>query len=202
MAVIGELLFWSGMRRPALSDTLRHNLQTNVPKEVEKLSSSLLQEKSDEDLVAMIVTRCQANPLVLELAGATGSAQPQPITIRDVFGDQITVNGLRIIQSIPFRGDAALFELQPNTWDTSPPRGEVRGSKVVIGMEVAESRSEDAIRYIEETRADLQKYIDWQAPTIAEHNAAIPAAALAAIQRRRTILGKASDIASRLSGGG
>ena len=40
MAVIGEVLFWSGQSRPALSDILRHNLEKVVPSKVENLSAS------------------------------------------------------------------------------------------------------------------------------------------------------------------
>jgi hypothetical protein len=200
MAVIGELLFWSGGRRATLSDALRHNLEENVPAEVEKLSGSLFQSKTDEELVATIVQRCRANPLVLKVDEAKGDAQPKRMSMRDLWGDDVTVDGLKITQAIPFDGDRTLFELQPNRFDMSPPRGEVRGNTVVIGMEVAQAQADNAVQYIEETRADIQKYIDWQAPTLAEHNAALAGAAAAAIQRRRATLGKASDIASRLSG--
>ncbi len=202
MAVIGELLFYSGFRRATLSDALRHNLQNNVSAEVERLSDAVFQQKSDEELVAQIVERCKANPLVLQLDKAQGGAEPRRLDVQDVFGDRATVNGLRITKAIPFEGDAALFQLQPDTSDLSPPRGEVHGNRVLIGMDVRESESERAIRYIEETVADIQKYIAWQADAITQHNATVPGAALAAVQRRRATLGKASDIAKRLSGGG
>lgn len=200
MAVIGELLFYSGFRRATLSDALRHNLHTNVSAEVERLSDAVFQQKSDEELVAQIVEGCKANPLVLKLENAQGGAEPRRLDVQDVFGGRATVNGLRITKAIPFEGDAALFELQPDTFDMNPPRGEVRGNRVIVGMVVRENESENAIRYIEETVADIEKYIGRQAEAIAQHNAAVPGTALAAIQRRRATLGKASEIASRLSG--
>lgn len=200
MAVIGELLFWSGFQRATLSDALRHNLQNNVQAEVDRLSESEFASKSDEELVVLISDRCRCNPLVLKLDEAEGDAQPTRVSVRDVFGDQATVDGFRIIKAIPFDGDATLFELQPNSYDLSPPRGEVRGNRVVIGMEVAASRAEEAERYIAEAQADIEKYIGWQADAIAQHNDAIPGAVGAAIQRRRATSNTAADIARRLSG--
>jgi hypothetical protein len=202
VAVLGELLFYSGFRRATLSDALRHNLETNVSAEVDKLRDSEFASKSDEELVAMIVERCKATPLELNLDAAKGDAQPTRLDVQDVFGDRATVDGFRITKAIPFEGDAVLFELQPNQFDMSPPRGEVRGNRVIVGMEVRGSATADAEGYINEQVADIQKYIGWQAEALAQHNAAVPGTARVAIKRRRANSDKASEIARRLSGGG
>jgi hypothetical protein len=137
---------------------------------------------------------------VLRTAEATGDAKPIQVSVRDVFVGSATVSGLRVTQKIPFDGEAELFRLQPNTYDYNPPRGEVSGTTLILGMEVRETEAEQAIQYIEETRKTVQTWIDRQSGQLEQHNAALPEAAIAAVQRRRATLGKASDIASRLSG--
>jgi len=201
VAILGELLFWSGFRRATLSDVLRHNLENNVRAEVEKLRDSEFAAKSDDELVSLMVERCEATPLTLKLEAAKGGAQPIRLDDQDVFGDRVTVDGFRITKAIPFEGDAALFELQPNQFDMNPPHGEVRGKQVIVGMEVRASAAAEAERYIAEAVAGIQKYIGWQAEAIAQHNAAVPGAAMAAIQRRRATSDTAAEIAKRLSGG-
>ncbi|MBV8686904.1 MAG: hypothetical protein JOZ90_11030 [Alphaproteobacteria bacterium] len=202
MAVLGELLFYSGFRRATLSDALQNNLAHNVQAEVDKLRDSEFAAKSDEELVALMVERCKSTPLELKLDQSQGGADPIRLNVQDVFGDRAMVDGFRITKAIPFDGDAVLFELQPNQFDLSPPRGEVRGDRVIVGMEVRASAAAEAERYINEQVADIQKYIGWQADAIAQHNAALPGAAMMAIQRRRANSDKASEIARRLSGGG
>ena len=201
MAVLGDLLFYSGFRRAGLSDVLRHNESEIVSGLVDGLSDHAFSTKSDDELVAEVIERCTVEPLELELERAKGDAQEISIQVQEVFGDTATVKGLRIVKEIPFSGDAQLFQLQPDTFDLNPPRGTIQGKKLLVGMEVRESQSEEAIRYIEETVASVQTCISRQATAIAQSNARLAAAAHPLIQRRRARLGKASDIAKRLSGG-
>jgi hypothetical protein len=200
MAVIGELLFYSGFKRASLSDVLRHSLENVVPSQVDGLPNEEFSRKSDQEWIALVEERCRVNPLVLKLDESQGGAEPTRVTVTDVFHDQVTVDGLRITKSIPFDGDAELFGLQPNTFDLNPPRGEVRGNRVVVGTEVAASRTEDAMRYIEEMQAGIETNIERQAQAIAEHNTVLPSTIAQAVKRRRSTLDQASDIAQRLSG--
>ena len=82
----------------------------------------------------------------------------------------------------------------------NPPHGDVNGDKLRIGMEVRETEDEAAIRYIDETVASIQTYIDRQRPQLDQYNQQLPAAIMEAVQRRRTTLGKASSVADRLRG--
>jgi ribosomal protein L29 len=199
MSVVGDLLFYSG-RGPGLSDVLRHNLETEVPAKVDRIPASAFDAKSDEELTAAIVEQAKAEQLSLRLDEADGDVAEKPVTVQDVFGGTATIPGLRVTKVIPFDGEAQFFNLQPNTWDMNPPRGEVRGNKLIVGMEVRESESESAVQYIEQTIARVQEQIGRQQGQIDEHNAQLPGVAATAIQRRRASLGKVSDLAARLRG--
>jgi hypothetical protein len=199
MSVIGDLLFYSG-RGPGLSDVLRHNLEKEVPAKVDRIPASQFETQTDEELTAMIVEQAKAEPLSLRLDEADGDVTEKSVTVQDVFGGTATIPGLRVTKVVPFDGEEQFFKLQPNTWDMNPPRGEVRGHKLIVGMEVRESESESAVQYIEQTIARVQEHIGRQQGQIDEHNAQLPGVAAAAIQRRRGSLGKASDLAARLRG--
>ena len=199
MSVIGDLLFYSG-RGPGLSDVLRHNLEKEVPAKVDRIPASQFEAQTDEQLTAMIVEQAKAEPLSLRLDEADGDVTEKSVTVQDVFGGSAKIPGLRVTKVVPFDGEEQFFKLQPNTWDMNPPRGEVRGHKLIVGMEVRESESESAVQYIEQTIARVQEHIGRQQGQIDEHNAQLPGVAAAAIQRRRESLGKASDLAARLRG--
>ena len=201
MAVLGDLFFYAGFgKRATLADALRNSLDAGVRAEIDKLKESDFAAHDDAALVAKIVEKCRAEPIVLKRGESVGDAKPIKISVNDHFGGQVSVDGLRVTKTIPFDGDAVLFELQPDQYDLNPPRGIVRGQNVVLGMEVRQSQSEEAIRYIEETLGKIETYIGRQIAAIDDHNAALPGVALAHIQRRRAMLGNASDIANRLSG--
>lgn len=200
MTLIGEALFCSLRTRADLSDVLRHNLEKEVPNKVERIAASEFSSKSDDELIAAIVEECRAEPLELRLPEAVGDVKERTLTVRSVFGENVTVPGLSVSKVVPFDGEAAFFDLKPNTWDMNPPYGQVRGRTLVVGMEVRESDSESAVQHIEETLTKVQTNIDRQKSQIAEYNNQLPGAVAGAIERRRATLGKASDLAARLRG--
>ena len=200
MAVIGELLFWSGQRRRDLSDVLRHNLEKEVPSKADRLTAAQFEGTSDDALAVSLYEECKAEPIELNTADASVDVKEVQLRVRDVFGDDVTVQGLRAIKTVPFSGEAQFFNLTPSTYDVNPPRGEVRGNWLTIGMEVRESESEAAVRYIEESLASVRVCIDRQRSQIEEHNKQLPGVIAAALQRRRASSGKSADLAARLRG--
>ncbi|MBV1824825.1 hypothetical protein [Komagataeibacter oboediens] len=201
MTVHGGLLFFGGFdHRASLADVLRHNLDTGVRAEVARLTDADFRAYDDTALAAKVAVARRAEPIILRTAESVGGANPARVKVNDFFSGQVEVDGLDVTKTIPFDGDPQLFDLRPNQFDLNPPRGEVRGRKLIIGMGVRESESETAVRHIEATLAAVETYLSRQADAIDAYNAALPGAALSLIQQRRGTFGAASDIASRLSG--
>ena len=201
MAVLGDLLFFSGRQEPSLDDKLRHNLQIGLPRAVERLPQADFRAKTDDQLASEVAASCSVSGLALKLDKSKGDARPVRFEHQNNWGERAHISGLRITKEVPFEGDVALWKLRPSNWDTNPPRGEIVGSAVVIGMEVPESEGEQAVQHIERTLQQIAVYIEWQSKQIADHNAALPQAAATAIAQRRATFAKADDIAKRLSGG-
>lgn len=199
MSVIGDLLFWSG-RGASLDDHLRHALQSAVPAEVDRLPASDFADKSDDEIVDVLVEKMKAEPIELRLDEAEPDVVEKNVDVRDVFGGTAIVPGLRVAKVVPFEGEEGLFKLTPNQWDTNPPHGQVRGQQLTVGMEVRASDDEQAIQYIDQTLAKVQVYIDRQKAQLDGYNGQLPTAIRAAVERRRTTLGKASSVADRLRG--
>ena len=202
MAVIGELLFYSGFgRRPGLADQLRATQDSGVRKAVDRMSEANFSTSSDEELIASVVEKCAVTALNLDLAKAKGVVTETSVQRQNLWGETGTIKGLKVTKVIPFEGEAALFELQPSSSDLNPPRGIVRGQTLIVGMEVAESETEAAVRYADDTVASIQQYIGWQSEAIAQHNEILPSLVSTLLAERRTRLSKASDLANRLGGG-
>jgi hypothetical protein len=139
----------------------------------------------------------------VDFAAAKARVQEIQVEVHDRFGFErgpIRVAGLRATKEIPFRGDRDLWHLRTNPFNLNPPRGEVRGQQLVIGIEVPAQQADEAKRYIDEAIAALPEYLDRQKAQIEAHNNRIAANAIPPIQQRRVTLGRASDLLKKLQG--
>lgn len=201
MAVLGDLLFY---RRDmvGLGDVLRNQIE-QLRGKVDALPDKLFAEKSDDEIAAQIVSDQAIAPLVADFGAATARVQETEVEVHDQFGFDrglIRVAGLEATKSIPFTGDPALWRLHPNSWSSSPPRGDVRRDKLVIGMTVPAHQAEQAAQYIEQTIAELPGYMARQKVLIDQHNASLAGQAMPWIKARRQRQSAASDLLKKLGG--
>lgn len=82
----------------------------------------------------------------------------------------------------------------------NPPRGEVSGDKLIIGIEVAAQKADEAARYIEDTIAEIPEYLQRQEAQLAPYNAGLAGHAMQWIKMRRARLGSANDLLKKLGG--
>jgi hypothetical protein len=185
-----------------LGDVLRHQVD-QLRAKVDELPDKTFSEKSDDEIAELIATEQAIAPLVPDFAAATANVRETDVEIQDRFGfdrGPIRVAGLEATKTIPFTGDPELWRLHPNSWGSSPPRGEVRGNNLVIGITVPAQEADRAAQYIEQMIAELPNYIAGQKVLIDQHNAALAAGAMTWIVQRRQRLGAASDLLRKLGG--
>jgi hypothetical protein len=131
MAIIGELLFYSG-NGPDQDDLLRHQASQGLAQAVDAIPEGNFAEHTDEELAARVVERAALQPLIVDFDKAEPQVAPTTVTVRD-FGLMVTVKGYRITKNIPFSGGPQLWTLRTNPANFSPPRGEVRRGHLIIG---------------------------------------------------------------------
>lgn len=201
MAVLGDLLFYRS-DMVGLGDVLRHQVD-QLRTKVDALPDKVFAEKSDDEIARQVALENAIAPLVADFAAAAAKVQETEVEVHDRFGFErgpIRVAGLEATKTIPFTGDPDLWRLHPNSWSSSPPRGEVQRGKLVIGITVPAQQAEEAAQYIDRTIAELPDYIARQKVLIDEHNASLAARAMPWIQQRRQRLGAASDLLKKLGG--
>jgi hypothetical protein len=199
MAILGEVLFY---RRDQvdLDTVLRHQEQL-LREKVEKLPSGIFSAKSDGEIAADMAASEAIAPLQIDLQRATPQVLEVQLNIRDQFGfdrELIRVPGLRATKTIPFTGDPTLWHLRTNPYNLNPPHGEVRGSNLIIGVEVPAQQANEAKQYIDETIAKLPEYLERQRAQIEPYNNGIAGNAVALIVQRRSRLSQASDLLNKL----
>lgn len=199
VAVLGELLFY---RRDQVDlDGVLRAQEQQLRNKVDSLSEAEFRQKSAEEIAQSLAVSEAIEPLRLDFEKAEAAVSEAEVEVHDQFGfhqGPIRVAGLRATKSIPFTGDPELWRLRTNPFDLNPPRGEVRGRKLVIGIEVAAQRSDEAKRYIEEMVTALPEWLARSQAQVEAHNARILAITLPIVQQRAARLGQAVDLLKKL----
>ncbi len=201
MAVLGELLFY---RRDQvdLDDVLRRQVEL-LRSRVDALPDKLFADKTDEEIAAQIAAETTIQSLNVDLAAAKASVQEVQVEVHDRWGYErgsVRVPGLKATKAIPFTGERNLWHLRTNPYNLNPPRGEVCGDKLIIGIEVAAHQADEDAKYIDDTIAQIPEYLQRQEAQLATHNAGLAGHAMHWIRTRRGRLGTANDLLKKLGG--
>jgi hypothetical protein len=201
MAVLGELLFF---RRDQvdLDTVLRHQSDAGVREAVDQLPDSAFAQHTDEEITEQVAITVRIAPLALAFESAKADVEEATVEANNIFGERARLKGLRATKAIPFTGDANLWHLRTNPFDHNPPRGEVRGKTVVVGMEVPEQQGDQAVAYIEEALTKIKEWLKRQEAQLAAFNDGLPARVLPYVAQRRARLDKATDLRRKLQGKG
>jgi hypothetical protein len=185
-----------------LDAVLRHQAD-QLRSAVDALPDTTFAEKSDADIAAQVATSVAFRPLEVNFEAAVADVREVQVEVHDRFGFErgpIKVAGLRATKTIPFKGNPELWTLRTNPYNMNPPRGEVRGQTLVIGIDVPAQQVDEASRYIEDTLNSIPEYLDRQRAQIEAHNASLANRALPTIQQRRARLSQAADLLRKLQG--
>ena len=126
-----ELLF----NRATLSDAL-YAQSSSIRDRVQSVSEVVLRARPEDQLVDDLTEEFRIIPIEIDVVGRSMRREEIQIDVsgdplRDIFsnGSPILVPGIRVVVSIPFRGDQHLWQLRPSTYSLSPPRGTVRANR-------------------------------------------------------------------------
>lgn len=112
----------------------------------------------------------------LRLTGVGGSTSTRlfrfrPIDSRPVSQDQMRyirdrsrpfhVPGTLVEITVPFTGDAEAFRIQPTTYTSAPPRGDVRNNSLVLSVAGTDLEPQQVRSQIDRTLGEVRQYLGW-----------------------------------------
>jgi hypothetical protein len=197
MSVLGELLFYK-RNGPTLDDYLRHRGSVELEASVDRLPESVFGTKTDDEIVAQVVGEISMAPLEIFVDRAQNEVVELPVEVRDIFsGGTVRVNGLRATKSIPFQGMPELWKMQTNPYDLNPPRGDVQGRTLELGIEVRAGEDATVAEHIRSTIANVLECIGRQAAQIATFNQSLPPKVAGMVSGRRARLNAAQALKNK-----
>lgn len=158
-----------------------------------------------DDLVDFVVAQIVVQPLVIYDDRMSREQHEINIDVagwpgRYTYGDgPCLVPGIRVVVSLPYSGDQALWDIQPNTISTGRPFGSVRSDVLEMTFECPIDQSLDRIKQrLDENIQLIKQYLGWQEASISDFNRNLPTLARAAIEARRKRLEKHDQVAGLL----
>ena len=82
---------------------------------------------------------------------------------RDIIDRSLSfyIEGTLIEVTIPFSGDSGVFKVRPTRYTIAPPRGEIRGSELVIKVQGTNLKQQQVKEEIDRAIGETKKYLDW-----------------------------------------
>ena len=112
-------------------------------------------------------------------------------------GRRNVVPGTAVRLFLPFTGDPDLFKFRPSSYTSHFPRGEVRGSELVIERIGVDLTPESLRADMDRELGSIRQYLGWIADSAKQFNEALPGFARGHIDaRRQRLLGAAGMVAN------
>jgi hypothetical protein len=133
------------MRLSDIESTIQYFARTNMfsvlqmqreaaDKAVNAVNPDALLNTPTDDLVQKIVDTYKLDIPVL-LRDEAHMDEPREITIsKQDYGHTIQQTGTILVLHVPFTGDAGMFWVQPTSYDSAPPSGNLNGQELTLKM--------------------------------------------------------------------
>jgi len=173
-------------------------------KDVDELRPEDFEGQSIDEITEIICEKYSLVPPQLDTTNTT--VKPREVQI-DVSHDRMRhfrdggphyVKGTAIDVRVPFNGDAGMFNVKPNTWTTSIPRGRVEGNSIVFTISGTDLTQEKVKASIDRETSEIQKWLGFQEKSVDGFSQQLELVVRQAIEVRKTKLSADADLISGL----
>jgi hypothetical protein len=183
-------------------DVVRTN-QAQIRSRIEQMNIAQLNARDSGELASAIATSFDMTPPTLVEDDITLSQREADIDVsRDrtrYFGHgPATVKGVEVAVTVPFSGRRDMFLVKPTTWDTNPPRAELRDKALQFYVRGVSLTPEEIKREIQETVTGVKRYLEYQGQSAAQHGTDFVAFAREIIAERKAKLAENESLISNL----
>ena len=180
------------------------NQKNQLTNEVAGIPEQRLLNTSVEDLVTYLVKKYQIDVPILDVENAVADQREATVEVSGFMygldrGETRSVPGTIVTLEIPFSGDSEMFKVRPSTFNSAPPRAEIRNGLVVLAQSGTNLNGAEVQANFERTIRDINEYLGWHRNDARQLNEALPALARQAAEGRRAKLLANQSLVSGLS---
>jgi hypothetical protein len=160
--------------------------------EVAKMDGNRLLNTSPDDLCDYFEDKYRVNvPLLIETEIVADQNETQIDVSRDFLrairdrSRPFYISGTEVEITVPFEGDAEVFNIQPTSFTLSPPIADIRDDKLIIRVQGTDLKAEEVRSQIDQTLSEIKKYLNTLRDNAKRLNDQLRGVAQSAIERRR-----------------
>ena len=169
--------------------------------EVSKLPEKRILETESDALVRYFIEKYDVEIPVLIRDGIVATHHERPIEVYSQWDRELrSVPGEAYDFEVPFKGDADIFKLRPNSFDLSPPRAVVRQQLLTFTIADRQLAPEGVKDELDARLASIEKYLESHRRQWAGFNRYLSSSVVAEIDSRRKKFLEQKDKASTLLG--
>ena len=197
--------------RASLFDALRGQSEA-IRKRVQAIAESVMRARPDAELVEELAADLRIIPLELFRDRATMTKEEVEIDVsgdpmRDIFpnGRPILIPGIKVIVSVPYRGDKELWHFRPSTFQQSGPRGTIHvassgleGTLDLAFKQPADDPPEQIKTALNSRLSDIEFFLNSQRNDLKGYDEQMRREIASAVAERRSRLTKHDSLSSLL----
>ena len=173
--------------------SLQADRRDSLQKEIAAYDADKLLNSNVNDLVKYFVKEFEFEiPVLLENEMTADQKEAR----RDVSGDPrriayhlnhgpVHVTGTEITIEVPFTGDARIFHIKPNTYNSVPPNGTITNNTLIFKVWGDDMQPAGVRAALQAWIAHVRQYLQWLSASFASFNGSLDREALQAIEARR-----------------
>jgi len=175
--------------------------QSEMEQAIIQASDSELQQGDLEVVVSKFVESYTLTPPSLDegkIHYGPGRGSAHTSTSWD-FGRQTTSAGSWIQASIPFAGSSELFQVQPSSFTSNPPRGEVSGQTLILTFPHQNKSAEAVQRQVNQQLMEIKQYLATLTSDVESYNEGLRRKARQLIEVRRSKVNREQSLFDQLN---
>lgn len=198
-------------------DDLRATLEKNLQRagsEVDSLDEAQFLSATDDQIVEHVYSKHEVLPLELHEDRMEMDMQESQVDVRDHFNrasfgrsQPTLIPAVQVRVTVPFTGDAVLWNCRPSTYGLGPPRAHVRSRRddqngeleLVLSRPSDTIRGDEVKREVENTLSSIREYVEFSKSDVDAHNQQLRSHIQQCVARRRQRLAKYSQIATTVN---
>jgi len=180
---------------------VQHSAIERLAGQIAALSEERILNTDPDALVQYFVDDYHVAVPELDIPNITAMQHEREIEVYDAFDQRAyRVSGVAFDIEIPFSGDAEVFNIRPNSYDSGPPHGEISGNFIKFTVQDRALSGEQVKSAIDSTVDSIQKYLGWHKEFWLPFDQNVAAAARQHIIQRRERLLQQKGAAANLAG--
>ncbi|MEP1573890.1 hypothetical protein [Roseibium album] len=166
------------------------NQRRQLRAEVSGIPEQRLLNTSVEDLVRYLAEKYQLEVPVLDAENAVADQREAMVEVSGFRygldrGETRSVPGTQVTLEVPFIGDPQMFKVRPSTYNSAPPRADIRGQSVILTQSGTQLNAEQVQAGFDQAINNINQYLTWQLNDARGLNEQLPQLARQAIEQRK-----------------